>query len=422
MGYSLLFAGGCIDNSAYFLFAVKARGIGLKEFCKYFLILLVGYGFLGFGLAGASEVDSFTGRRPLQDSRDLLNAQVNEWLKKAVAATNHHSQHMAAAKYHRMRAVTGMPRLDGVDYCSKDHLYRIMRQYFARPLVGQLESYVNESPDLDTVKTKFEESIYQDFIFDEAPTIASTGKMAVLVRVNDIYMGSDKFGHFFTEGWSYFSSAIEAEEFDINAALEFGELSESVFFGSITTGVYSHADLAANFNGMRFWIKVLGDEPDPLNPNAINPDAKSGQKAPSYIACENKQWVIQQYFDWNEYVDIAWDEANNCSQFRNKVLFEKVSARVQSASKGNKNTACPLENNHYNELYEKYGHYLVHLFNGAGLKVMPENLQAANMLAKYLDLPVFEQLPKWQQRLIKRAMTEIESWQQAYLASGWKAS
>lgn len=384
---------------------------------RYYFLFLISYGvggvFLPIDLANAAEVDSFTDRRVLQDSRTVLNAKVNDWLAKAVDESNRRSRHMAAAKYHRIRSVTGMSRLTGVDYCNQDHLYRSMRKYFARPLIGQLESYVNQSPNLDTIKTKFEDSIYQNFALEEAPSIASTGKMAVLVRIDDVYLGADKFGHFFTEGWTYFSSASESEKFDIDAALAFGELSESVFFGSITTGVYSHADLVANFNGMRFWVRLLGKEFDPLYPN---------QEVVPYVTCENKQWKISNTFDWNEYVDVAWDEAVNCSQFRSRPLLEKVLSKIKN---NNKKLYCPLvnyDNNLYEPLNEKYGDYLGHLFNGVGHKVLAERLQAPNLLAKYLDLPEFKQLPKWQQRVLKRAKQQIENWLQNYQSSALKAS
>lgn len=360
------------------------------------------------GTALASEVDSFTGRRELSDSTDILNKKVHDWLVEVLDSTNLHTKQLARAKYHRTRSVSLSPRLKGIDYCNKDHLFRAMRQRFARPLIGQLESYVNQSSYLDTIKINFEESIYRDFVFEEAPTIASTGKMAVLVRINDAYIGADKFGHFFTEGLVYYNRAANSEHvLDVFAAIEFGELSESVFYGSVTTGVYSHADLAANFNGMRFWSRLLGDYDDPLFPN---------QRQEPYINCENKQWVIKQKFDWNEYVDIAWDEGVNCSQFRTRELLEKVITRIKQSGSENKKY-CPIKTGNHDHLSAKYGFYLNHLFNNTGHKVLGNELQAENMVKKYLEIPDFNQLPEWQQKVINRAKTQINNLRQAYLIS-----
>lgn len=80
---------------------------------------------------------------------------------------------------------------------------------------------------------------------------------------NKIPIGTDKLGHFFGQGFEYYevyekAAGTEAER--NQKAIEFGRKTEAGKFGLGTTGVYSHADLEANWSGFRFY-KELYDDP-----------------------------------------------------------------------------------------------------------------------------------------------------------------
>ena len=51
--------------------------------------------------------------------------------------------------------------------------------------------------------------------------------------------------------------------------------------GAYGTGVMSYGDLAANFNGMRFWNHILGKRKDILN-----------QDLGPYVKCKDRKWVV----------------------------------------------------------------------------------------------------------------------------------
>ncbi|MFC6672641.1 hypothetical protein [Marinobacterium aestuariivivens] len=64
-------------------------------------------------------------------------------------------------------------------------------------------------------------------------------------------MGLDKLGHFFAQGWQYFElTALGGGT--LEQALALGREQEQGRYGYLTTGIFSYADLAANFNGWRF--------------------------------------------------------------------------------------------------------------------------------------------------------------------------
>lgn len=83
------------------------------------------------------------------------------------------------------------------------------------------------------------------------------------VKVYGIYFGLDKIGHFHQIGYSYFKKAMrdggESQEDAARGAIRSyskGILSEGGLIGNIAAGVYSNADLAANYIGMKFYFNL----------------------------------------------------------------------------------------------------------------------------------------------------------------------
>lgn len=101
-------------------------------------------------------------------------------------------------------------------------------------------------------KTSYRDSIYLTAPIDYL-TISST------VRVYGVEFGTDKIAHFFQQGFSYYriyEDAIAKGSSDSDAtkrAVRSGRISENTYYGTLVGGVYSNADLAANFAGFRFY-------------------------------------------------------------------------------------------------------------------------------------------------------------------------
>ncbi len=334
---------------------------------KQFNLLLIQLNIILLCFSGsenllATEVDSFTNRHELADSRPKLNQVVNRWLAESVAAANW----LTEIRVEEDEDAFFFAEEGSNDFCDQRVLIDTLNGKFAGFLIGQLESLVNKSTHLDSIKIKFENSIYRDFRFSETPTISLTEKLAVLIRIGDTYLGSDKLGHFFTEGFSYYEIVSDLDEY---SALKFGEFTETILYGGLTTGVYSYSDLAANFNGLRFWNRILALKPDPLS---------HATSSTPYVSCVNKQWQLAAKFDWADYVDPTWDEAINCSAFRNDILLDKVKKQIAIANRGN---SCPLINIKQEAITQKYGDFLQHLYNPDGNKALPQpfKLQFASL-------------------------------------------
>jgi hypothetical protein len=82
------------------------------------------------------------------------------------------------------------------------------------------------------------------------------------VNVYGSYLGVDKLGHFFQQGYDYHrefcreESRGGAEPRALARAVRLGIQQERGIFGEALVGVYSNADLAANFAGLKFYLNL----------------------------------------------------------------------------------------------------------------------------------------------------------------------
>lgn len=289
----------------------------------------------------AAEIDPFTNRyAPLEESLTKVNALTNRLLSEALADANEK------------------------DGCSEKHLYKAMRKRFNNQYQGEFASTLIDSDDIPKTKTPSDESIYRDFKWYEAIVQGGTARIsdpiADLMKVNGYMIGTDKFEHFLGSGYRYFKRHhIQGEP--VEEALRIGWKAETGFLGAVTTGVMSYGDLAANFNGMRFWNHVLLKNDDVLG---------AEYNLGPYVTCENNQWIAtENTIDWSNYIDESFDEAINCSRFKNETIARKVNARLMELAlndKEGRSYVCPLVPQALDKLKQKYGRLSSYLLNAHG--------------------------------------------------------
>lgn len=93
-------------------------------------------------------------------------------------------------------------------------------------------------------------------------TVGAAKVVGPAAKVNGLCVGADKFGHFFGEGFIYFTVAKgpggrAAGTARAESTGRFLEISDKQGLG--VTGVYSNADLAANLAGKRFYEDLEAD-------------------------------------------------------------------------------------------------------------------------------------------------------------------
>jgi len=311
-----------------------------------------------------SEVDNFV--RFKETSKDvsvIMNKHTNDLIKVAINKANGpYKVWVNERGIYKKRIKTFS--------CSKKYLYKEMKGVFAKPLKSQVEEYVVDHPFIiSQLRTPYKSSIFNGFPGIGLITQLPIGRLGSLININGYYVGSDKFGHFHTEGLDYFKmvymeskgassnfldlefSSID-EHKNLKKALDWGEMVENTYFGKLTTGVYSYGDLTANFNGMRFWIHLLGDYYDPLG--------ASYNHAP-YVSCIEGKWSQVNDFKWEDYIDETFDETINCNDFASTKLAKIHESNIKKLY--GESIECGVHASVKLDLKRKYGEFFTHLFN-----------------------------------------------------------
>ena len=128
--------------------------------------------------------------------------------------------------------------------------------------------------------------------------------MARTVRIGDVYLGIDKLAHMFGIGRRYHvryqrlrRRGLTPEEAQ-RQTIVWGFTRELVFLGGYTEGIVSHADLEANFQGLRLARDMCeGDEP--------------------FLVRDRVGWRFARPIDLRDYVNPGFDESYNSNHYFN---------------------------------------------------------------------------------------------------------
>ena len=113
---------------------------------------------------------------------------------------------------------------------------------------------------------------FADSIFDLKPVNYTT--MSPTVKIDGIEFGTDKLDHFFQQGYQYYkiynkavAKGMKPDE-ALKKAILWGKKTERTYFGYWVSGVYSNADLYANYAGLKFYQSLtkpipVGEETRP---------------------------------------------------------------------------------------------------------------------------------------------------------------
>ena len=149
--------------------------------------------------------------------------------------------------------------------------------------------------------------------------------LAPNIRVNGVNFGMDKLTHWSSTGRHYFNVFLigkKLDDSDLEAtlrAIDYGILDELTLHGFWASGVFSFADLEANYQGFLFYKKLC------LN------------KKESYLKQSSSgEWGLIKSPKIEDYVNPDWDETFNTSYLEEK-NWRKVSPIIKEAY-------CPLWN------------------------------------------------------------------------------
>ena len=232
------------------------------------------------------ETDQFSNRLdPIADSTAVLDAQVNHAIRDAIADWK--------GPPDRRKVVDAIYwDIGGVHW------------------VDHIERWAMKSEQVDRLQTPRRESIYQGYPI-WATRVAALFGVGPTIKLNGQLIGSDKLGHFLSQGRKFWLRYLRY--LDEARAAEHSAYTERALFGQLTTGVYSNADLVANYEGFRFYRSLFEE------------DDISGK--PAILEWRDDHWVIRRPFTWADHVNAYWDEALNVNHF-DALLYPYMKQRL----------------------------------------------------------------------------------------------
>ena len=234
----------------------------------------------------AYETDQFSNRlQPLEDCTALLDGRVNESIAQAVAGWR------------------GPPEERRV----VDAIYHDIGGHH---WVDRIERWAMQSDQVDRLTPDRYDSIYRGHPL-WATRVAALFGVGPTIKLNGVLIGSDKLGHFISQGRKFWRRYLKYE--DEARAAEHSAYTERALFGQMTTGVYSNADLVANYEGYRFFRSLFEDGVVPGKP--------------AILAWQGDHWSVQRRFTFADHVNAYWDEALNVNHF-DALLYPHMRERL----------------------------------------------------------------------------------------------
>ena len=235
---------------------------------------------------GAYETDQFSNRlNPIKDSTAILDARVNLSIEDAVSGWKgpRNERKVVDAIYFD---------IGGIHW------------------VDKIERWAMKSEEVERLQASRYKSIYRGHPI-WATRVAAFFGTGPTIKLNGHYVGSDKLGHFLSQGRKFWKRYLRYQ--DEARAAEHSAFTERALFGQLTTGVYSNADLVANYEGYRFYRSLFEDEVIPGKP--------------AILAWRDGAWVVQRPFTWADHVNAYWDEALNVNHF-DSLLYPHMKERL----------------------------------------------------------------------------------------------
>ncbi len=211
----------------------------------------------------AMETDQFNlPPVPLADIGDEVSEYVADKLRAAIVKLNGEiAQHQAcldAAGTRKSNCANAGIEREKLSYLRSNEavakeLYKLLGD--GNIFVSRIGQWMNShkfraSPS--HYKTSYRESIYVAAPIDYA-TLSPT------VKLFGVEFGTDKMDHFFQQGYKYYTTYNKAKDHNLTdeqataKAIRWGQVTERTYFGLLVSGVYSNADLYANYAGMKFY-------------------------------------------------------------------------------------------------------------------------------------------------------------------------
>ena len=242
--------------------------------------------------AAANETDQYNlPPVPLADTGDEVTDHVEDSLRKAIAKIN------ADIVHSKTCIDTDSPvrsKCDSVGNESRKLTYLRSNDAVAKELYKLLGdgsifiSYIGKwmnTHEFHVSPSRYKTS-YLKSIYIAQPIDYST--LSPTVRLFGSEFGTDKLDHLFQQGYKYYTIQRDARAKGMSSpeaekkAVKWGQMTERTYFGLLVSGVYSNADLVANYAGMKFYQGLT------------EPVTISDKTRPALLTLKDGKWQINE--------------------------------------------------------------------------------------------------------------------------------
>lgn len=276
-----------------------------RYFCKklpiFWLSFLLSL-FISIQQAHALETDQYMmWGKTLNDVTAYLNGFINKRTWKAIDEINHlpkEQRNALSCEAVHQHIVESYNENKGLDFISE-----IERLVYDDPTLSRYPS--QKTGKIETIN----QSIYRK------SKLFKLKMFGINIKVNGIYTGVDKTDHVFRTGYGYFKTYKKylkkgkTEKQALIAAIRKGIIQEKTYYGFWVSGVFSYADLEANYQGLRFHRNFCEGE------------------HPYLFRRRDGSWGYAHSIDLKNYVNPWFDESYNTSAylaFRFKSVYPEL--------------------------------------------------------------------------------------------------
>lgn len=226
-------------------------------FKRIFFLIIISFSICEMQVIHAEETDQFTlPPSKLQDIGPIASRNLYEVLEKVVAQTNSEIQMLLPRVSHSRHAASRLAVRQNDSYLA-DLIYKNTGPGIPRWL------RFNRLPK-QSIPILYKESLPWKtvywLVFSQSPLFVIG--LAPTIHMYDYYFGTDKLGHFFMMGHTYYKlynyllAKGKSTQQAHAAIVTYGQALEQTYLGTLINGVYSNADLSANYAGWKFYMNL----------------------------------------------------------------------------------------------------------------------------------------------------------------------
>jgi hypothetical protein len=281
--------------------------------------------------ARALETDQFTTPpHPLVDLSEEFEVRMRQALQETVERANReYDEHVEGASATRLAFVRASRLKKARQWLEERHVVRAA--YAATVFSGypqcEMELWARAGT-FERQPARFEPKP-DESVFGKSGRPVTVQIMSPTINLYGVYLGTDKLGHFFQQGYEYYEVYADEmrrsgdEELAIRKAVLKGVGQENGIYGKFIDGVFSNADLAANYAGFKFYLNLT---------RAI---VIGGRTCPSMLVLEGDDWRVNPELPrgfMRVYITDHLNEARNPSKYSKPlrpVIAKNVAARLE---------------------------------------------------------------------------------------------